>query len=471
MAVTLPQGFIDRMKRLLSDDWAAFLASYDRPLYRGLRVNTLKMTADELIPLLPFAVTPSPFSPDGYVFDKDHKVGADPLHHAGAYYCQEPSAMSAVSVLAPKPGERILDLCAAPGGKSTQIAAQLQGEGLLWCNEFIRNRALVLSQNIERCGVPNAVISQMDTAPLCERLQGYFDGVLADVPCSGEGMFRKEPDALTDWSEEAIQTCVTRGRHILEAAAKAVAPGGRLVYSTCTFAPEENECQIAWFLQHHPDFTPEAPSVAFGQDGFAWERVASFADGDTVAPACSLTLTRRILPPQGEGHFVALLRRQGETVRESEVPYRKHRSPAPRRDAVLDEAKTLYESCCRVPRDGTFMAVGDTIRLLPPDLPDTTGLHLVAAGVAVAVRAHNRLEPAHGLFMSMAADDCTQCLSLSPDDPALAAFLRGEEIAIPPSFKGYCAVAAGTAVCGFGKASGGRLKNHYPKGLRLRHRA
>ncbi len=465
MAIALPQGFKERMQRLLLEDYEAFEATYDRPLVRGIRVNTLKADAAMVQEALPLTLAPIPFCADGFAFADDHKAGADPLHHAGAYYCQEPSAMSAVTALAPKAGEYILDLCAAPGGKSTQIAAALQGEGLLWCNEFVRNRALVLSQNMERCGVKNAVISQMDVAPLCDALGDIFDGVLTDVPCSGEGMFRKEPDALADWSEDAIQACVTRGRYILNAAAKAVAPGGRLLYSTCTFAPEENECQIAWFLQHHPDFTLEPLVLPFGQAGFTWERVASFADTETTEPTVSLTLTRRILPPQGEGHFVALLRRKGETA-----PHPAYAPPKAKGDTALDEARALYEECLNEPCRGTLTVVGDTVRLLPPAMPAANGLHLIAAGVAVAVRAHNRWEPAHGLFMTRRADECARCVTLSPSDPALVAFLRGEEITVADTLRGYCAVAVGTAVCGFGKASNGRLKNRYPKGLRLLNR-
>lgn len=477
--VELPAAFAVRMRRLLGETaFEKFSEAYAAPMRRGVRANPLKMPATRLQEVFAVPLTPCVFWPEGFCTETPFKAGTDPLHHAGAYYVQEPSAMSAVAALSPRPGERVLDLCAAPGGKSTQIAGALRGKGLLWSHEYVRGRCAVLAQNLERCGVTNAVVSYGETAPVCRVLRGQFDAVLADVPCSGEGMFRKEPAALAAWSGETVAACAKRGREVLASAALAVAPGGRLVYATCTFAPEENECQLAWFLDTHPEFTLETLELPFGQPAFSFDRVASFA-GDCPAPAADLTGARRIFPPEGEGHFVALLRRDRTPVAEPNgCP---ERLSKPRRvhgarpalslspEAAEREGRALYTACRTDTPVGRFVCTGETLRLLPPALarlPDTAGLPLMTAGVTVGQVRTGRVEPAHGLFLSAAPSQCRTCLTLSREDPRLTAFLRGEEIGVPETFSGYCAVAVEGVVTGFGKAVNGRLKNHYPKGLR-----
>lgn len=367
---------------------------------------------------------------------------------------QEPSAMSAVTVLDPRPGERVLDLCAAPGGKSTQIAAALGGKGFLWCNEYVPARARVLMQNLERCGVANAVVTNMDTAVLCPPLSDWFDAVLVDAPCSGEGMFRKEPDALAMWSEENVMLCASRAAGILDAAALTVRPGGRLVLSTCTFAPEENECQAALFLKRHPDFVLEKIDVPFGRPGFPRERVAAFA-GEPL-PAVDLTATRRIFPADGgEGHFIALFRREGN-ARVSLPGWTEDKEAAPVRAALADWMTDVPP--------GVLCRTGDRWRLMPPETPRLAGLPFLMAGVAVAEVCKNRLEPTHAWAMAYGRLARRQVL-LNANDQNLPRFLRGESI--PYEGRGYAVVTAAGVPTGFGKGDGRQLKNHYPKGLRL----
>lgn len=463
MSVQLPELFKARMRRLLGGAYARFLAGYDAPPRRGLRVNTLKCGAGSLRALLPLSLEPVPWCPDGFSFEGEWKAGADPLHHAGAYYMQEPSAMTAAAALAPRPGERILDLCAAPGGKSTQIAAALRGEGLLWSNEVVRPRAQILAQNLERCGVRNAVLSSCGVEALCAGLPGWFDGVLVDAPCSGEGMFRKEPEALSGWSVDNIRLCAARQREILRAAAGAVRPGGRLAYSTCTFAPEENEGIAAWFLREFPEFSLEEIPVGFGVPGLPWEAVSPFVP-DVEGGGLPLARCRRIFPGQGgEGHFVALFRRAADAPGAPSPHAYAYALDA----AVRMETEKLLASCLSVPPWGEPAAAGGQIRLLPPGLPELKGLGVLSAGTAAADICRNRLEPCHALFLAARREDCAQCLDLPLGDPRLAAFLRGEEIEAG-GLQGWTAVAAAGVTAGFGKASGGRLKNRYPKGLRLR---
>ena len=462
MTQNLPDGFLRRMHRLLGNDFDVLFDGYDRPLRRGVRVNTLKYTAEALVGRFPQALLPVPFCRDGFAFEGAFRAGADPLHHAGAYYMQEPSAMSAATVLSPRPGERILDLCAAPGGKSTQIAACLQGQGLLWSNEYVRPRAQILLQNLERCGAANAVVSSTDAGTIGAGLPGFFDGVLVDAPCSGEGMFRKEPEALAQWSEDNIRLCAARQREILHAAARTVRPGGRLVYSTCTFAPEENECIAAWFVQTHPDFCLEETGVDFGTPGLSWERTAPFAP-DVRGADVPLECCRRIFPTHGgEGHFIAKFRRSEAGGDGSPRPYLYAK---PNTNSIA--ASELYKECFFSTPSGVFVSLGEQVRLLPEALPELKGLGVLQAGVTAAAVCKNRVEPCHGLFMAMQAANCRRCINLEPADLRLSAFLRGEEIEAPGD-SGWTAVAVDGAVTGFGKATGGRLKNRYPKGLRLR---
>ncbi len=360
----LPQEFCRRMQPLIGDAWADFLAAYDRPLRRGLRVNPHKITVADFRALFSLPLSPAPFAADSFYFDGEHKAGSDPLHHAGAYYMQEPSAASAVAVLAPAPSEKILDLCAAPGGKSTQILAALGDSGLLWSNEYVPARARILEQNLERCGTRRQVVSNSDTGVLCKVLGGYFDAVLVDAPCSGEGMFRKEPQTLTEWSVDNIRLCAARQAEILDNAAHAVRAGGRLVYSTCTFAPEENEAAVARFLRDHPDFTLERIDVPWGMPAFAFDAIRPFAAVDTCT--ADLTACRRILPQHGgEGHFIARLRRADAASSGAPAAY-----TPPQKDANRDAARELYTACFVTPPVGEFVTIGERVRLLPPDLPE-----------------------------------------------------------------------------------------------------
>lgn len=456
----LPELFLQRMQQLLQDEFSSFLDGYSLPLRRGVRINTDKITVEEFLQLFPHTLTPAPFAENSFYLDTEHKAGTDPLHHAGAYYMQEPSAASAVTVLAPQNGERILDLCAAPGGKSTQIANQIGKTGLLWSNEYVPARARILQQNIERWGIRNQVISSQDTKVLCEGLPDYFDAVLVDAPCSGEGMFRKEPQALSEWSLDNILLCAVRQTEILSNAAKAVKHGGRIVYSTCTFAPEENEGIIHRFLTDHPDFTLEKIDVDWGCPGITAERISPFCP--KVDQRFDLTRCRRIFPQHGgEGHFIALLKRTNDGYCAASSCY-----PYPDKDRYAADAKELYRTCFTDAPEGRFVTFGEQVRLLPHTLPDCRGLGVLSAGVAVATIQKNRLEPTHSIYLASQGDHCQQTICLSPNDPELIKFLHGEEITCQDQ-KGWTAVCVANIPVGFGKASNGKLKNKYPKGLRL----
>lgn len=436
----LPKAFEDEMKGILGEEYPLFLKCYERSPYRGIRLNPLKCDEETLKKSVPFELEASPFSPYSFYVKGEEKVGSLPAHHAGMFYAQEPSASSAVTALAPQPGERVLDLCAAPGGKSTQIAGLMVGKGLLWSNEIVRGRARILNSNLERVGVRNAVVSSCHPQKLCQRLQGFFHRVLVDAPCSGEGMFRRDPAAVGEWSPEGVSACANRQRALLDSAALAVAQNGILVYSTCTFSKEENEETVEAFLKDHPEFQIAPVEESFGR------------------PALNGLPARRIFPMDGgEGHFVAKFLRTGENpCSVSPFPFLPVKERA--------QGEELYETLFwgSVPE---FMAkFGEKLFLLPEELPGLLGLNVLRTGVEIGEFHGNRLEPSHCLFMSRKKADCRNALDLSPDDPTLMAFLRGEEI--PCEKEGYTAVCVNGVITGFGKASGGRLKNKYPKGLR-----
>ncbi len=437
----LPEIFLQRMKEILGGDYKAYLDSLKRPAFRGVRLNPLKCGEETLRKSVPYRLSPTPFSKLCFYAEGPARPGGLPAHHAGMFYSQEPSASAAVTALDPRPGESILDLCAAPGGKSTQIAGLLLGKGLLWSNEIVRPRAGVLLSNLERMGVRNAVVSSCHPQRLCQALQGYFHRVLVDAPCSGEGMFRRDPAALAEWTPESPAACSQRQLAILDSAALAVREGGTLVYSTCTFSREENEGTVRAFLEKHPEFCPVPIEAEFGR------------------PALGGSPARRIFPMDGgEGHFVAKFQRNGENP----CGARPFSQFLPERDR--GPAEECYESLFLDRCSAGLARFGDRLLLLPEGLPALDSLGVLRAGVELGEVRGKRIEPAHGLFMSQHGENCRRKLEFPPESRALDSFLRGEEIDCPET--GYTAVCVNGVVTGFGKASGGRLKNRYPKGLR-----
>ena len=267
--IELPQVFTERMKGLLSpEEYTAFIESYEKERTQGLRINLLKTEKGRELAAGQFQLEQIPWVPNGYYYQGSQKPGKHPYHEAGLYYIQEPSAMAVAELSAPKPGEWVLDLCAAPGGKSTQLAGKMMGKGVLVCNEIHPSRAKVLSQNIERMGIGNSIVTNEDSGKLAGTVFGpIFDKIVVDAPCSGEGMFRKDEEARLQWSSSHVKACALRQAEILDNGAAMLKPGGRLVYSTCTFAPEENEESIRSFLERHPEFQVEKPELSW--DGFS----------------------------------------------------------------------------------------------------------------------------------------------------------------------------------------------------------
>ena len=428
----IPEAFLNRIQNQLGDEYPQFLESLERPRAVALRFNPGKGEQ----PHLSFVEAPVPWEPNGYYYTGDARPGLHPYHEAGVYYLQEASAMAPVALLDPQPGEWVCDLCAAPGGKTTQIAGRMQGKGLLLCNEINPKRAKVLSRNIERMGVDNALVTNEHPQRLAQRFAGCFDRVLVDAPCSGEGMFRKEEAAVTDWSEQTVLMCAARQQEILESACQLVRPGGRLVYSTCTFAPEENEQVIASFLQRHGDFRPEAVQAPW------------FDAGENA--------TYRMWPHKlrGEGHFAAVLKRTGDVPRETPMPVPLKKLPK----AWEDFAKELHITL----PSGSAVTFGNSLYWVPEIMPALRGLKVERPGLELGVLKKDRFEPAHALALWL--HSCSRMENYGADSREMAAYMHGD--VVPSQQKGWCLVLADGYAIGWGKGDGNVLKNHYPKGLR-----
>ena len=427
----LPEAFLERMKLQLGVEYEAFLASLERPRAVALRFNPLKGTQPEL----PFVGEAVPWEGAGFYYDPEARPGLHVYHEAGVYYLQEASAMAPVALLDPQPGERICDLCAAPGGKTTQIAGRMNGEGFLLCNEINPKRAKILSRNIERMAVANALVTNEHPANLAKKYPGFFDRVLVDAPCSGEGMFRKEEAAVTDWSQETVQMCAHRQGEILHSAAQLVRPGGRLVYSTCTFAPEEDEEAVAAFLKAHPEFAPETveePWFVPGENG-----------------------SHRMWPHKllGEGHFAAVLRKregEGEPI------------PIPKGETLPKEWRSFAKELGITLPEGKAVSFGQNLYWAPADLPDISRMKVMRPGLELGTVKKDRFEPTHALALWL--KDCKTVERLAVDSDELKAYIHGDVVA--SGKKGWCLICAGAYSIGWAKGDGRVLKNHYPKGLR-----
>ena len=427
----LPEAFLTRMQTQLGDEYEDFLQSLARPRAVALRFNPLKGAQ----PQLPFVKEPVPWEPQGFYYDPESRPGLHVYHEAGVYYLQEASAMAPVFLLDPQPGERVCDLCAAPGGKTTQIAGRMKGEGFLLCNEINPKRAKILSRNIERMAVANALVTNEHPANLAKRYPGFFDRVLVDAPCSGEGMFRKEEAAVTDWSQETVEMCARRQAEILHSAAQLVRPGGRLVYSTCTFAPEEDEMAVAAFLDSHPEFRSETLAAPWF--------VPVGNGGHRMWP-------HRLL---GEGHFAAVLRKADADV--DEVPLIKGEK-LPKE--WLSFAKELDISL----PEGKAVSFGQNLYWVPADMPDLQRLKVLRPGLELGTVKKDRFEPAHALALWLRG--CKRVQRYAADSEEMARYLHGD--VVPSTQKGWCLVCADDYAIGWGKGDGNVLKNHYPKGLR-----
>ncbi len=440
----LPLDFKLRMKEMLSDEYDDFLKEllYGEN-YFGMRINSLKKVPDELLEILE-SMEKIPWCSKGYYADKEILSGKSPYHTGGLIYFQEPSAMAVVEALEVQPGDYVLDLCAAPGGKSTQAAACLLGEGLLVANEIIPKRCMILSENIERMGIKNALVTNENPKNLSKKFPNFFNKIIVDAPCSGEGMFRKEPKALEEWSLEHTKSCAARQKLIIDSAISMLAPGGRLVYSTCTFSPLENEGVADYILSNYPDMKLlpiDLPGLLPGDGGFANSEF-------------NLKDTKRIFPHKvhGEGHFIALFERSGNILRE----YKK--TPENDSNALFRDFEKKF---LNTGLKGKFVSFGENLYLLPVDI-DIDKLKVERAGLYLGKCKKGRFEPAHALALALNPKDFKNTFNVESTEK----YFRGETLS--GDISGWCAICYNGFTVGWAKGSGGILKNHFPKYLRER---
>lgn len=458
----LPQAFTQRMQEMLGEEYPDFLQSYEEDKKQSLRFNPLKGEKSRFLELAPFSLTEVLWEENGYYYEDTDRPGKHPYHEAGVYYIQEASAMLPVTLLDVKPGQRVLDLCAAPGGKSTQLAAAMQGQGILVCNEIHPARAKILSENIERMGVTNALVCSHSPDVLAHHFPGYFDRILVDAPCSGEGMFRKNEEAFLEWSPENVQMCARRQDEVLSYAAEMLAPGGSLVYSTCTFAPAENEGSVSRFLHNHPEFSLVSANKRFGMEGGNpdW--------ADTLEKGLSgkeMEKTIRLWPHKlkGEGHFAALLQKEGER----EASYGKSRFGTEK--GILKKECREYLSFEKeyltTQKQGIFLLFGEQLYLAPEELPSLKGLKVLRPGLHLGTVKKNRFEPSHALALSLKPEEAVLCTRLKGEDGLAEKYISGQTFKTEGE-SGWHLICVDGYSLGFGKAAGGMMKNHYPKGLR-----
>ena len=459
--MNLPIEFEKKMKAFLGNEWDDFLYSYDNNRFQALRFNTLKVQSQEermrILKTLKISSDKKvSWADEAYYFDENVRPGKHPYHEMGLYYIQEPSAMSAAALLAPKPGMRVLDLCAAPGGKSTQLATYLGDSGLLVSNEINTQRSRILSQNIERMGIKNAIVTNEDSFVLASHFPGFFNAIQVDAPCSGEGMFRKLPEAIEQWSMENVAICAARQKEILDNAAVMLKPGGTIVYSTCTFSREENEDVIECFLERHPDFTLEE------MERFWPHKV------------------------DGEGHFVAKLVRRGcvDTALKADRKTKKNKNSKNRKNETkpaltkenmkllsefLDE--TISEDMAAWIKNSRLVMFGEQLYRLPDMEVDIKGLKVQRAGLHIGEFKKQRFEPSHSLALALKISEAKNVVKLTCDNPQTIGFFNGQSVMLSDEQaaeckKGWALVCVDGYPAGWGKVNGAQVKNHYPKGLR-----
>lgn len=484
----LPEKFLERMQNMLGEEYPAFLESLSGKRYRALRLNPLKTRIQEGKEKLPFTLSPVPWTKNGFYYEEEEQPGKHPYHEAGLYYIQEPSAMAPVPCLMeerasaaaiperqeehvsaaaiperqeePATSGRVLDLCAAPGGKSTQIAEYMRGRGMLITNEIHPQRAKILSENIERMGISNAIVLNETPESLSKRFIAFFDRILVDAPCSGEGMFRKNDNAGEEWSEENVALCAERQDGILDCAATMLKPGGRLVYSTCTFAPAEDEGSVSRFLETHPDFCLEKEE--------------------------------RLMPHKikGEGHFLAVLHREGGQLSSAATAGTEKSLTLKDCREFLDFAKeALTIPAEELTAGKILLRFGEQLYLAPAETPSLRGLKVLRPGLHLGTVKKNRFEPSHALALFLKKEQVVHAVNLACDGTAVRKYLEGQTLTIGEGcdvemadimtrgsmaaeqadvslLKGWCLVCVDGYSLGWGKAAGAVLKNHYPKGLR-----
>lgn len=420
--MALPKKFEDRMRELLGDEFDAFLSSYNDRYKTGLRVNRLKLTSEDFEAISPCPIKPVPWTTNGFYYDGDNQPAKHPYYHAGLYYIQEPSAMLPAELLQIEPGDKVLDVCAAPGGKSTELAAKLGGTGVMVSNDISNSRAKALLKNIELFGIKNAVVISEDPANLVKYFPGYFDKILVDAPCSGEGMFRKDPTIIKNWEQLGVEYYNNLQKNIILYAADMLKPGGYMVYSTCTFSPEENEATIRYLLENREGFSVEPVKRV---EGLGYGQPEWIDSDDEQLRNCIRVWPHKV---EGEGHFTVLLKKSADVESTSYVEY-------PYKKVVLsDEAKDFLEQIDMDFDPNLFEIRDERLYYLPEGLANMKGLRILRQGLYLGDMKKNRFEPSQALANALKISNYTNILNIFSDGIDAVKYLKCETLDISENY-------------------------------------
>ncbi len=458
--IELQIEFDQRIKEMLGEDYQSYLDSFHMDSYQGLRVNTSKISVEDFLKISPFRLEPVDWCPNGFYYEKQEKPGKHPYYFAGLFYIQEPSAMTTASLLPVKEGDFVLDLCAAPGGKSTELAAKLKGTGLLVTNDISHSRAKALLKNIEMFGVGNALVTSEPPNVLAKRFPGFFDKILIDAPCSGEGMFRKQSNMMKAWEQNGVDLFVGLQRSILKEAVTMLKPGGKIIYSTCTFSKEENEQSVEYLLSL--DASLHLVELPFYQ-GFDKGHPEWGLTGQTDLSKCRRLWPHRV---KGEGHFVAMVEKDNSS-----------KVSAPASDYVFSKEKLSREAIAFIkdiayPFDmNRFDVQKERVFYLPENMPDVRGLRVLRCGLYMGDMKKNRFEPSQSLAMFLKQNEFRNVVNLRVEDDRVLKYLKGETIELQENemdnlSEGMCLICVDTFSLGFGKINHGMIKNKYLPGWR-----
>lgn len=452
----LPEKYTERMKALLGEEeYQEYLKSFEQKNVRGLRVNTLKISPEEFEKISPFSLKKIPWTENGYYYEDDVQPAKHPYYYAGLYYIQEPSAMTPAQLLPVEPGDCVLDVCAAPGGKSTELAAKLKGKGVLVSNDISNSRAKALLKNIELMGVKNAYVVSEIPEKLVAKFAGYFDKILIDAPCSGEGMFRKEPSMVKSWEEHGVEFFEKLQKGIIDSAVKMLKPGGKILYSTCTFSPEEDEGSMKYLLSKNEDFTIERPQKV-------WHEFApghpEWVDGPEELKDCIRLWPHKL---QGEGHFISLLSKQGEEGRKANFLGKK-------KFVMPEEAAEFFSHVTMELPLENCVQVKEKLFCLPDADIDMKGYRVLRSGLYLGDLKKNRFEPSQSLAMALKIEEYDQTVNFSSDDINVRKYLKGETLEFSDNdATGLFLICVDGFPLGWAKANKGKLKNKYHSGWRM----
>lgn len=452
----LPEKYTERMKGLLGEEeYQEYLKSFEQKNVRGLRVNTLKISPEEFEKISPFSLKKIPWTENGYYYEDDVQPAKHPYYYAGLYYIQEPSAMTPAQLLPVEPGDCVLDVCAAPGGKSTELAAKLKGKGVLVSNDISNSRAKALLKNIELMGVKNAYVVSEIPEKLVAKFAGYFDKILIDAPCSGEGMFRKEPSMVKSWEEHGVEFFEKLQKGIIDSAVKMLKPGGKILYSTCTFSPEEDEGSMKYLLSKNEDFTIERPQKV-------WHEFApghpEWVDGPEELKDCIRLWPHKL---QGEGHFISLLSKQGEEGRKANFLGKK-------KFVMPEEAAEFFSHVTMELPLENCVQVKEKLFCLPDADIDMKGYRVLRSGLYLGDLKKNRFEPSQSLAMALKIEEYDQTVNFSSNDINVRKYLKGETLEFSDNdATGLFLICVDGFPLGWAKANKGKLKNKYHSGWRM----